>query len=140
MAVEIFLTAIYFFRKDGIMANNKENPHLSDSDIYRLIKQHDLISKHVTIEDIKSVFLAYYDVVNVSVQNGIDVNIPKIGVIKKVKKKGWKGRRLLVKKDVFNPDDDEYVWKDIPTKPDFFDIKLEWKKKFQKDLKEKMNI
>jgi hypothetical protein len=76
------------------MANNKENPHLSDSDIYRLIKQHDLISKHVTIEDIKSVFLAYYDIVNVSVQNGIDVNIPKIGVIKKVKKK----RKLSLKR------------------------------------------
>lgn len=116
-----------------------DNLHLTDSDVYRAIKHHELPT-NISIEDIKSVFLAYADIVEHCLKNDVEVPLPKIGTFSKVRKKGWKGRRLRVREDVFDQSNTNYIYKDIPTKPDFWDTKFDWKKVFHDRIKKEINL
>ena len=100
------------------MAKEKRD-HLTDGDVFRMIYHDTDLPTNMTIEDIKSVFLIYKDIVQRCIINGIDVPIPNIGLFSKVRKKGWKGRRLKVREDIFDQSNTNYVYKDIESKPDF---------------------
>ena len=120
------------------MAREKRD-HLTDGDVFRMIYHDTDLPTNMTIEDIKSVFLIYKDIVQRCIINGIDVPIPNIGLFSKVRKKGWKGRRLKVREDIFDQSNTNYVYKDIESKPDFWDMKFEFKKSFHNATKEEMN-
>lgn len=113
---------------------------LDENDLYRAIKKHSEVSKYgLTIEEIRSVFLAYADIMYRCLINNIRINMPHIGEFYKQKMKGFRGGFIKIPDNPFQKGTTFHEEYREP-KPDYCVMQFEFRKslrdKFKDETKE----
>ena len=111
---------------------------LGECDLYRLIKQHSEVTQYgtgLTMEQIRSVFRAYADIMNTAVRNNLRINLPYVGEFFPNKVEGFKGGMVNIADNPFQKGTTTHK-EYRPPKPDYKIIRFEIRRDLQNKFKE----
>ncbi len=114
----------------------KEQPLLSDQEIYRLIKQHPEVKacKGASMDLIRAVFRAYKDIAYSQAKRDIRISLPYLGQFFSSEEEGWKGGYLTYRTDFNDSTTEKRGY--FPPKPDYKLFRFEFNKSIRDKFKE----
>lgn len=119
----------------------KEQELLSDTEIFRLIKQHPEVkacSKGLTLEQIRAVFRAYKDIVYTGAKMEKRVSLPCIGQFFSSKEKGWQGGYVNYRTNFYDASTEKRDYFD--PKPDYSLLRFDFYKSIRNKFREETEI